>query len=146
MNGMKIHKITARQILDSRANPTVEATVILENGAVGIACAPSGASTERKRPVNCAMEGLPLEEKEYPRRYAMWKNKSRPELKGSCVLHQRKLDATMIEIDGTEQKERLGANAILAVSLACAGLPRRLCINRCSDIWGESTASLFRFR
>ena len=71
MNGMKIHKITARQILDSRANPTVEASVILENGAVGIACTPSGASTESKKHVNCVTEGLPLEEKEYPRRYDM---------------------------------------------------------------------------
>ena len=120
MNGMKIHKITARQILDSRANPTVEASVILENGAVGIACTPSGASTGKQEACELRDGGFAFGGKGVSKAVRHVEEKIAPELKGSCVLHQRKLDTIMMEIDGTEQKERLGANAILAVSLACA--------------------------
>ena len=118
---MIIRKIKAREILDSRGTPTVEADVILESGVMGRAAVPSGASTGKR-------EALELRDKE-PRRYH-GKGVTRAvgnvtgELAGALVgmdaSRQADIDGTMIKLDGTENKSRLGANAILAVSVACA--------------------------
>lgn len=116
-----IHSITARQILDSRGNPTVEVDVITENGVVGRAAVPSGASTGTHE----AVELRDNDKTQY-----MGKSVNRAvnnvntviseNLKGSYVLDQNDIDAHLIELDGTENKANLGANAILGVSLACA--------------------------
>ncbi len=115
----EIVDIRAREILDSRGNPTVEADVELENGIIGTACVPSGASTGSR-------EALELRDKD-PLRY---KGKGvltavenvnthiREPLLGHDVENQKDLDQRMIEIDGTDNKGSLGANAILSVSLA----------------------------
>jgi enolase len=117
----KIQNIRAIEILDSRGNPTVAATVTLEGGATGYAAAPSGASTG-------AREALELRDKD-PRRYGgkgvmraarHVNGELRSALLGVDVADQEGLDRRMIELDGTADKSRLGANAILAVSLAAA--------------------------
>ena len=114
----KIKNILAREILDSRGNPTIEADVILECGIVGRASVPSGASTGSK-------EALELRDKDS--RYlgkGVLKainnvcTKIRPALIGVNSLDQEMVDKTMIDLDGTGNKSKLGANAILAVSLA----------------------------
>jgi len=113
--------IIAREIIDSRGNPTVEADVLLESGIIGRAAVPSGASTGTKEAVELrdgdksrylgkgvlqAVENVNTEIAEA--------------LVGLDVEEQSFIDSTLIELDGTENKERLGANAILAVSMACA--------------------------
>ena len=117
----EIIDIKAREILDSRGNPTVEADVVLSSGVVGTACAPSGASTGSR-------EALELRDKD-PQRYrgkgvlTAVKNVNttiREALLGMDVTQQAELDRCMIALDGTENKSVLGANAILAVSLAAA--------------------------
>jgi len=120
MNNVLISDIKARQILDSRGNPTVEADVYLSTGHVGRAIVPSGASTGA---------GEALELRDGDKGYyggksvlkAVWNvnNKIRDVLVGNTA-EQRAVDEIMLEIDGTENKSRLGANAILAVSLANA--------------------------
>jgi len=117
----KIVNIKAREVLDSRGNPTVQADVLLQSGAMGTACAPSGASTGSR-------EALELRDKD-PGRFggkgvlkavgAVNTDISNT-LLGSDGLDQKALDQRMIELDGTENKAKLGANAILAVSLAAA--------------------------
>ena len=121
---MIIHSIYAREILDSRGFPTVEAQVMLESGVIGVASVPSGASTGTN-------EALELRDRD-PQRYFgkgvlnAVQNVNEiisPALKGFCVMEQLKIDRMMIDLDGTPDKSRLGANAILAVSLAgCAGM------------------------
>ncbi|MBQ0712249.1 MAG: phosphopyruvate hydratase [Porticoccus sp.] len=116
-----IADVRAYEILDSRGNPTVEADVILENGIVGSACAPSGASTGSR-------EALELRDGDKSRylgkgvltAVANINTTIRGLLIGKDVTDQRGLDQLMIDADGTENKEVLGANAILAVSLAAA--------------------------
>lgn len=117
----EIIDIRAREILDSRGNPTVEAEVELEDGSVGSACVPSGASTGSR-------EALELRDKD-PKRYLgkgvlmaveNVNRRIREPLLGLDVENQKSLDARMCEMDGTENKGSLGANAILAVSLAAA--------------------------
>ena len=118
---MKIQNIIAREILDSRGMPTIAADVILENGVTGSASVPSGASTG----VN---EALELRDGD-PKRYfgkgvlnavANINEIIAPALIGKSVLDQAAVDRIMIDLDGTDNKSRLGANAILAVSLAVA--------------------------
>ena len=117
----EIKNIKAREILDSRGNPTVEADVILADGTVGRACAPSGASTGSR-------EALELRDKD-PKRYlgkgvlraVQHVNTSiKAALIGRDAADQAGLDQVMLDLDGTENKSKLGANAILAVSLAAA--------------------------
>ena len=113
--------IRGRQILDSRGNPTVEVEVYTEQGAMGRAAVPSGASTG----VHEACELRDGDENEYMgkgvRKAVQNVNKIlAEELKGMYVENQSEIDARMIEIDGTPNKSKLGANAILGVSLACA--------------------------
>lgn len=116
-----IADIKAREVLDSRGNPTVEADVILEDGTLGRACAPSGASTGSR-------EALELRDKDASRYLGKGVKKAveaintriRDALMGQEAANQRQLDETMIKLDGTDNKANLGANAILAVSLAAA--------------------------
>ena len=118
---MKIEKIHAREILDSRGNPTVEVEVTLENGVMGRAAVPSGASTGEN-------EALELRDGDKNRYLGKGVQKAvdnvnniiAPALKGDCVLSQRAIDGKMLELDGTPTKSKLGANAILGVSLAVA--------------------------
>ena len=116
-----IKKVHAREILDSRGNPTIEAEVRLEDGASGVARVPSGASTGSR-------EALELRDQD-PDRYGgkgvlraveNVNGEIRRALAGAEAADQRKLDRIMLDLDGTGNKSRLGANAILAVSLAVA--------------------------
>ncbi|WP_252106849.1 MULTISPECIES: phosphopyruvate hydratase [unclassified Halomonas] len=117
----KIVDITALEVLDSRGNPTVSATVRLESGAVGQACAPSGASTGSR-------EALELRDGDKARYLGKGVLKAveavngsiREALVGMDARDQRGLDDAMLKLDGTDNKANLGANAILAVSLAAA--------------------------
>ncbi len=115
----KIKQITAREILDSRGNPTIETKVILANGITAKASAPSGASTG----VHEAYE-LRDNNKRYGGKGALKavrnvETKIAAKLKGVDVTKQEKIDDLMIKLDGTKNKKKLGANAILSVSLAC---------------------------
>ena len=116
-----IEVIHAREILDSRGNPTVEAEVITEQGFLGRAAVPSGASTGEHE----ALELRDGDEHRYlgkgvTEAVANIQKTIAPNLEGLPITDQIMIDQTMIELDGTENKEALGANAILAVSLACA--------------------------
>ena len=118
---MKITKIHARQILDSRGNPTVEADVTLENGIMGRAAVPSGASTGSHE----AVELRDGDKSKYLGKGVLKAVENvnttiSDALVGMDVEDQKALDQKMIDLDGTENKGNLGANAILAVSLACA--------------------------
>lgn len=117
----KIKQIIAREIIDSRGFPTVEAEVILDSTIRGRSCVPSGASTGSR-------EALELRDKD-PMRFngkGVLKavnnitEKISPQLKGISVFGQQEIDQKLITLDGTENKENLGANAMLAVSMACA--------------------------
>ena len=116
----KISKIIAREILDSRGNPTVEADVLLKDGAFGRAAVPSGASTGSKEAIELRDE----DSKRYGGKGVLKAvSNVNTEIKKALVggeFDQKKLDKKMIEIDGTENKGRIGANAILAVSMAFA--------------------------
>ena len=117
----EIAAIRAREILDSRGNPTVEAEVILAGGAMGRAAVPSGASTGEHE----AVELRDGDKSHYLGKGVLQAVENvesilAPELIGMDAANQRLLDATMISIDGTPNKGRLGANAILAVSMAAA--------------------------
>ncbi|ATP43643.1 phosphopyruvate hydratase [Pseudomonas kermanshahensis] len=117
----KIVDIKGREVLDSRGNPTVEADVLLDNGIIGSACAPSGASTGSR-------EALELRDGDKSRYLGKGVLKAvaningpiRDLLLGKDPSDQKALDRAMIDLDGTENKAKLGANAILAVSLAAA--------------------------
>jgi enolase len=117
----KIAHVQAFEVMDSRGNPTVMAEVVLDSGEVGSACAPSGASTGSR-------EALELRDGDAQRYLGKGvltavghvNNEIRALLQGMDPTQQRDIDAAMIDADGTENKERFGANAILAVSLATA--------------------------
>ncbi len=118
---MKICKIHGREILDSRGNPTVEVEVTLENGVMGRAAVPSGASTGE----NEALELRDGDKGRYLGKGVLKavenvNNVIAPALVGECVFNQRGIDYKMLELDGTPTKSKLGANAILGVSLATA--------------------------
>ena len=141
MTNFIIQSIHARQILDSRGNPTVEADVILEDGTLGRAAVPSGASTG-------SGEALELRDGD-----TSWGGKSvykavenvnsviAPALAGKDASDQRALDEAMFALDGTDNKSSLGANAILAVSLAAA---KAVAIAKGQPLWqyiAETTES-----
>lgn len=118
---MEIQNVHGREILDSRGNPTVEVEVELEYGIIGRACVPSGASTGE----NEALELRDGDKSRYCGKGVLKavenvNTKIAPELIGMDVLDQRGIDQKMLELDGTKTKSKLGANAILGVSLACA--------------------------
>ena len=133
--------VTAREILDSRGNPTVEVDVLLDNGCSGRAAVPSGASTG-------AYEAVELRDTRKPRRYLgrgvlkAVQNVNEiiaPEILGMDAMAQEEIDSMLIDLDGTENKAKLGANAILGVSLAVAraaaesaGLPLYRYIGGCN--------------
>ena len=125
---MRIADIRGREILDSRGNPTVEAEVILENGVIGRASVPSGASTGEN-------EALELRDGDKHRYHGKGVLKAvtnineriAPVLHGCNVYDQRNLDRLMLELDGTPTKRNLGANAILGVSLAIARAAAKAC-------------------
>lgn len=118
---MEIVKVIGREILDSRGNPTVEVDVMLASGVIGRAAVPSGASTG-------ANEALELRDGDKGRYLGKGVLKAvqnvndviAPALFGMSVLEQTEIDKTLLALDGTETKSKLGANAILGVSLACA--------------------------
>ena len=118
---IKIDKVIGREILDSRGNPTVEVDVVLENGVMGRAAVPSGASTGEN-------EALELRDGDKSRYLGKGTLKAvsnvnniiAPALKGCDVFQQRAIDQKMLDLDGTPTKSNLGANAILGVSLAVA--------------------------
>src|SRR6266542_4326413 len=117
----KIQKIQAREILDSRGNPTVEVDVALNCGTMGRAAVPSGASTGEHE----AIELRDGDKKRFggkgvSKAVANVNSKILPALHGVDALDQLAVDHTMLKLDGTETKSKLGANAILAVSLATA--------------------------
>ena len=125
---MKISEIKGREILDSRGNPTIEAEVILENGVVGRASVPSGASTGE----NEALELRDGDKHRYngngvSKAVANINERIAPLLRGCNVYDQRNLDSMMLELDGTPTKCNLGANAILGVSLAIAKAAAMAC-------------------
>jgi len=117
----KIADIIGREVLDSRGNPTVEAEVVLECGAVGIACSPSGASTGSR-------EALELRDGDKSRYMGKGVLKAvsnindliKDKVTGMDASSQAEIDKVMLDLDGTDNKSKLGANAILAVSLAVA--------------------------
>ena len=117
----QIEGIYAREVLDSRGNPTVEVDVILENGIVGRAAVPSGASTGER-------EALELRDGDKSRFLGKGVLKAvanvndvlADEIVGMNVLDQVAIDTRMIELDGTKDKSKFGANAILGISMACA--------------------------
>ncbi|MEL7604399.1 MAG: phosphopyruvate hydratase, partial [Bacillota bacterium] len=116
-----IEEVIGREVLDSRGNPTVEVEVILEGGAVGRAAVPSGASTG-------AFEAVELRDGDKKRYLGKGVEKAvenvntdiAEEIEGMWALDQAAVDQAMIDLDGTENKAKLGANAILGVSLAVA--------------------------
>lgn len=118
---MQIKSITARQVIDSRGNPTVEADVILKDGTLGRAAVPSGASTGTLE----AVELRDGDKKKFLGKGVLKavdnvNTKIAKALKGKDASKQKDIDSTMLALDGTENKSKLGANAILAVSLATA--------------------------
>ena len=113
-----IKDIKGRQILDSRGNPTVEADVILENGAFGRAAVPSGASTGSGEALELRDGGSAFGGKAVTKAVSAVNNQIREALISKNAEDQEVIDKIMIELDGTENKSSLGANAILAVSLA----------------------------
>ncbi|AMK25292.1 MULTISPECIES: phosphopyruvate hydratase [unclassified Sphingobium] len=142
-----IEQVVARQILDSRGRPTIEADVILSDGTVGRACAPSGASTGRHEAVELR-DGDPLQFAGLGVAKAVTNvaNEIAPALKGFAVNDQAGIDATMTDLDGTSNFSRLGGNAVLATSLAicragaiAAGRPLHLYIN---DLLGDRPLSM----
>lgn len=120
MQNYIISSIQARQILDSRGNPTVEADVILEDGSLGRAAVPSGASTGSGEALELRDGGEAYGGKAVTKAVANIKNTIAPKLIGSDASDQIAIDKAMCDLDGTENKSTLGANAILAVSLATA--------------------------
>lgn len=116
----KISKVQARWILDSRGNPTVEAVVGLDDGSRGRAAVPSGASTGAAEALELRDGGSRFMGKGVDRAVANVNQQIAPALIGMEAADQRAVDRTMLQLDGTDNKSKLGANAILAVSLATA--------------------------
>ena len=116
---MKIKNVKAREILDSRGNPTVEVDVILENGILGRAAVPSGASTGEREALEMRDGGSRYNGKGVLNAVNNVNTIIRDKVIGMDAADQELIDKTMIELDGTETKSRLGANAILGVSMAC---------------------------
>jgi enolase len=115
-----IDRVHARQILDSRGNPTIEVDMWLEGGAHGRAAIPSGASTGEFEAVELRDGGPPFLGKGVTRAVANVEREIAPALRGSDAADQEALDQRLIDLDGTPNKARLGANALLGVSLAAA--------------------------
>ena len=147
MASTTISRVHAREILDSRGNPTVEVDVRLESGTLGRAAVPSGASTGEHeawelRDGNKSRFGGKGVEKAV----ANVNDKIAPVLKGWDALEQAKIDKKLIELDGTPNKKNLGANALLGVSLEWRTLPRQRKICPCSGISADRKREFCRYR
>ena len=116
----EIEHVHARQIFDSRGNPTIEVDVRLSSGAWGRAAVPSGASTGTREALELRDAGAEFGGKGVSRAVENVNSEITPTVRGLDARDQRRLDEAMIELDGTEGKSRLGANAILGVSMAAA--------------------------
>ncbi len=126
---MKIENVKAREILDSRGNPTLEVDVILENGIIGRASIPSGASTGSKEALELRDGGDRYLGKGVLKAVNNVNNDLKNLVVGMDVFNQKEIDEAMIKLDGTKTKSRLGANAILGVSMAslkAAALAKKL--------------------
>ncbi len=115
-----ISDVRAREVLDSRGNPTIEVEVEIGDGAVGWAMVPSGASTGVYEALELRDGGSRYHGKGVTKAISSVREVIAPRLVGEDVMLQSRLDALMIELDGTDDKSRLGGNAILGVSIACA--------------------------
>ena len=124
---VEIIDVFAREILDSRGNPTVEAEVMTDDGYIGTAAVPSGASTGIYEAVELRDGGKRYLGKGVENAVKNVNDKISESLVGVNVLNQRQIDKIMCDLDGTKNKENLGANAILAVSLACAKAAAKSC-------------------
>src|SRR3954465_12578397 len=116
----QIEKVHARQILDSRGNPTVEVELVLRSGAAGRAAVPSGASTGEFEATELRDGGAPFGGKGVTRAVANVNGEISEAVSGIAAAHQAGPDRGRMDLDGTPNKSRLGANAILGVSLAAA--------------------------
>ena len=116
----KIQEVQAREILDSRGNPTVEVDIRLEDGSFGRAAVPSGASTGQFEALELRDQGSRFRGKSVFKAVSNIHRIIAPALKGADAADQEGIDRRMIELDGTENKSRLGANAVLGVSMAVA--------------------------
>lgn len=143
---MLIKQIIARQIYDSRGYPTVEADVILENGTLGRAAVPSGASTGEREALELRDGGKAYSGKGVNKALSNVVDKITPVVVGLDADNQSEIDETMEKLDGTENKSELGANAMLAVSLACAHAAAKSknvpLYQHFADISGVSNATL----
>lgn len=127
MNATSIKKVSGRQIFDSRGVPTVEASVELYNGITACASVPSGASTGQYEACELRDESQEYGGKGVEKAVGNVNGAISASLEGKCVLNQQELDQAMIVLDGTDNKSSLGANAVLAVSLACAKAGAKAC-------------------
>ncbi|MCK4583217.1 phosphopyruvate hydratase, partial [Candidatus Bathyarchaeota archaeon] len=118
--GDRIKDIHAREIMDSRGNPTIEVEVTTEEGYLGWAAVPSGASTGIYEAVELRDGGTRFHGKGVTKAVAAVEGEIAGRLVGLPVTEQRRIDEEMIRLDGTENKSRLGGNAVLGVSVACA--------------------------
>lgn len=144
---MKIQKVHARQVLDSRGNPTVEADVILENGILGRATVPSGASTGLHEAVELRDENMKVYNgKSVLKAVNNVNTEIASAIVGMEVTYQKEIDKKMIDLDGIKNKARLGANAILSVSLAAAHAAAKVqnkpLYQYIASLAGEQTANL----
>lgn len=136
MSSSTIKKIIGREIIDSRGNPTVEADVILESGIMGRAAVPSGASTG-------AREAIELRDgdksrfggKGVSKAVGHVNNEIASALAGKDASDQQGVDDIMLKLDGTHNKSKLGANALLAVSMACAKAAAAAAGKPCTNTW-----------
>jgi len=123
----EIVEVLAREILDSRGNPTVEADVVLADGTVGRAAVPAGASKGKYEALEVRDGGARYGGKGVQKAVRAIREEIAPALRGHDALDQAAVDEKLLELDGTPDKSRLGANAILAVSLACARAAAEYC-------------------
>ena len=135
---MNIKNIIGREILDSRGNPTVEVDVILDNGVMGRACVPSGASTGERE----ALEMRDGDKSRFNGKGVLNAVNNvntilRDNLIGMDVTKQKEIDYKMLELDGTKTKSKLGANAILGVSMACLKAAAKACGKELYEYVGE---------
>ncbi|HEX5023610.1 MAG TPA: phosphopyruvate hydratase, partial [Candidatus Binatia bacterium] len=117
---MKIQQVRAREVLDSRGQPTVEAEVTLKNGVKGRATVPSGASTGAHEAIELRDGGKRFLGKGVARAVSHVNEVIAPRLRGKDARNQMAIDQLMLDLDGSRNKGKLGANAILGVSLAVA--------------------------
>jgi len=115
-----VTSVRAREILDSRGNPTVEVDIVTESGVVGSASIPSGASTGIYEAVELRDGGKRFGGKGVTKAIETIVKTIQPKIMGMDIRHQEDIDYTMIELDGTENKSKLGGNSMLGVSIACA--------------------------